>query len=164
MATSKDFKVKHGLVVEQDILFGGYNSGLKWNHVALTRSGNTIRYFNNGVLEATFTHSTTTDTSANNFYLRGMSYYQFFYNYRVTVGTARYVSNFTPTVTPYTNSTTDIPPTILNDGLNIEAGVKLRNVNSAPVDNYSDGGYMYVEGGALKYRGSNGTVTTIGAA
>lgn len=143
---------------------GGYNSGLKWNHLALTRSGNTIRYFNNGVLEATFTHSTTTDTSANNFYLRGMSYYQFFYNYRVTVGTARYVSNFTPTVTPYTNSVSDIPPTILNDALNIEAGVKLRNVNSAPVDNYSDGGYMYVEGGALKYRGSNGTVTTIGAA
>lgn len=143
---------------------GGYNSGLKWNHLALTRSGNTIRYFNNGVLEASFTHSTTTDTSANNFYLRGMSYYQFFYNYRVTVGTARYVSNFTPTVTPYTNSVSDIPPTILNDGLNIEAGVKLRNVNSAPVDNYSNGGYMYVEGGALKYRGSNGTVTTIGAA
>ena len=143
---------------------GGYQTGVKWNHIAMTRSGNTITLFSNGVNKAQFTHTTTTDTSANNFYLRGMNYYQFFYNYRVTVGTARYVSNFTPSLTPHTNDVADIPPTILNDGLNIEAGVKLRNVNSAPIDNYTNGGYMYVEGGALKYRGSNGTVTTIGAA
>jgi len=29
---------------------------------------------------------------------------------------------------------------------------------------YLGGGVLYVEGGALKYRGSSGTITTLGAA
>jgi hypothetical protein len=35
------------------------------------------------------------------------------------------------------------------------------NTSSAPGSNPSGGGYLYVESGALKYRGSSGTVTTI---
>lgn len=35
---------------------------------------------------------------------------------------------------------------------------------TAPGANPASGGYLYVEAGALKYRGSSGTVTTIGAA
>jgi hypothetical protein len=36
--------------------------------------------------------------------------------------------------------------------------------STAPAANSTGGGYLYVESGALKYRGSSGTVTTLGAA
>jgi hypothetical protein len=42
--------------------------------------------------------------------------------------------------------------------------IAIGNVSVAPSVNPAGGGILYVEGGALKYRGSNGTVTTIGAA
>lgn len=42
--------------------------------------------------------------------------------------------------------------------------INLKNVTSAPTSNPSAGGILYVEAGALKYRGSSGTVTTLGAA
>jgi len=35
---------------------------------------------------------------------------------------------------------------------------------TAPAANLTGGGYLYVESGALKYRGSSGTITTLGAA
>jgi hypothetical protein len=35
------------------------------------------------------------------------------------------------------------------------------NADAVPSTNPSGGGVLYVEGGALKYRGSSGTVTTI---
>ena len=37
----------------------------------------------------------------------------------------------------------------------------IKNAVDVPTTNPSDGGILYVEGGALKYRGSSGTVTTI---
>ena len=37
----------------------------------------------------------------------------------------------------------------------------LGNVGTAPTGNPTSGGVLYVEGGALKYRGSSGTITTI---
>jgi hypothetical protein len=40
----------------------------------------------------------------------------------------------------------------------------IKNVGGAPGSNPSGGGYLFVEAGALKYRGSSGTVTTIAAA
>lgn len=40
----------------------------------------------------------------------------------------------------------------------------LKNVGGAPGSNPVGGGYLFVESGALKYRGSSGTVTTIAAA
>lgn len=40
----------------------------------------------------------------------------------------------------------------------------MRNVTTAPTSNPTSGGYLYVEAGALKYRGSSGTITTIAAA
>lgn len=36
--------------------------------------------------------------------------------------------------------------------------------STAPTSNLTGGGYLYVESGALKYRGSSGTITTIAAA
>jgi hypothetical protein len=41
--------------------------------------------------------------------------------------------------------------------------VNLTNT-TAPTANMTGGGILYVEAGALKYRGSSGTVTTIGPA
>jgi hypothetical protein len=38
------------------------------------------------------------------------------------------------------------------------------NLTSAPSSNPTGGGFLYVESGALKYRGSSGTITTLGAA
>jgi hypothetical protein len=40
----------------------------------------------------------------------------------------------------------------------------LQNTGSVPGSNPASGGYLYAEGGALKWRGSSGTVTTIAAA
>lgn len=40
----------------------------------------------------------------------------------------------------------------------------IANANTVPVSNPSGGGVMYVEAGALKYRGPSGAVTTMGAA
>jgi hypothetical protein len=42
--------------------------------------------------------------------------------------------------------------------------VEMKNVASAPTSIAAGNGVLYVEGGALKYRGSSGTVTTIAAA
>lgn len=49
--------------------------------------------------------------------------------------------------------------TVQNDGRLFAA-----NVTTAPASNPTGGGFIYVEAGALKYRGSSGTVTTLGAA
>lgn len=52
---------------------------------------------------------------------------------------------------------------LLGDG-NFGSGTKviyIANATTAPTTNPSGGGIMYVESGALKYRGSSGTVTTI---
>jgi hypothetical protein len=43
-------------------------------------------------------------------------------------------------------------------------GVLLVSNATAPAVNPTGGGYLYVEAGALKYRGSSGTITTLGAA
>lgn len=42
--------------------------------------------------------------------------------------------------------------------------VGIQNASVVPASNPSGGGVLYVEGGALKYRGSSGTVTTLGPA
>lgn len=42
--------------------------------------------------------------------------------------------------------------------------VYIANSTTAPTTDPTGGGCLYVEGGALKYRGSGGTVTTLGAA
>lgn len=44
------------------------------------------------------------------------------------------------------------------------SGLMLSNVSAAPSTNPVGGGVIYCEGGALKYRGTSGTVTTIAAA
>lgn len=42
--------------------------------------------------------------------------------------------------------------------------IGIANATTAPTSNPTGGGVLYCEGGALKYRGSSGTITTLGAA
>jgi len=42
--------------------------------------------------------------------------------------------------------------------------IAIANATTVPTSNPSGGGILYVQGGALKYRGSSGTITTIAAA
>lgn len=46
----------------------------------------------------------------------------------------------------------------------MQRGIFIENAVAVPTGNPTGGGFLYVEAGALKYRGSSGTVTTIGAA
>lgn len=54
----------------------------------------------------------------------------------------------------------------LKERLRLDANGRLfvANVSAAPAANPTGGGLLYVEGGALKFRGSSGTVTTIAPA
>jgi hypothetical protein len=77
-----------------------------WNHIAVSKSGSSIRTFKNGVLQATITFAGTFagtydrcwigDTSQNSHY-NGL-----FSNIRVVKGTALYTANFTPPTSPLT--------------------------------------------------------------
>lgn len=46
----------------------------------------------------------------------------------------------------------------------MQRGIFIANASTVPTGNPTGGGFLYVEAGALKYRGSSGTVTTIGVA
>jgi hypothetical protein len=76
-----------------------------WQHIAITRSGTTLRTFLNGVQVATGTYATA-DTVSATCYLgsQGTGSYLTGYisNARVVKGTAVYTSNFTPSTTPLT--------------------------------------------------------------
>jgi hypothetical protein len=52
----------------------------------------------------------------------------------------------------------------LSNWQSMVGGVFIADVTTAPGGNPSGGGFFYVESGALKYRGSSGTVTTIAPA
>jgi hypothetical protein len=77
-----------------------------WNHIAVSKSGSSIRTFLNGVLQATITFAGTFagtydrcwigDTSLNS------NYNGLFSNIRVVKGTALYTANFTPPTTALT--------------------------------------------------------------
>jgi hypothetical protein len=75
-----------------------------WNHVALTRSGTTVRIFVNGSQVASGTLSGTVNFS--NFGSIGANYTLNGYisNLRITSGAALYTSTFTPSTTPLTTS------------------------------------------------------------
>lgn len=76
-----------------------------WTHLAISRSGSTVRAFINGVLTNTITNSTNYSTDrcvigyipSTNTYLKG-----YISNVRVIKGTAVYTANFTPPTSPLT--------------------------------------------------------------
>jgi hypothetical protein len=46
----------------------------------------------------------------------------------------------------------------------MDRGIFIGDTSAAPTGNPTGGGYLYVESGALKFRGSGGTITTVGPA
>ncbi|UGL61157.1 hypothetical protein [Xanthomonas phage MUD8-T1] len=80
----------------------------------------------------------------------------------------RATANWTPTSTPcrFGVEITGPNTTARREVLAIasEGFMYLANSLAAPSGSVGSGGYLYVEGGALKFRGGNGTVTTIAAA
>ncbi|MGW2932970.1 hypothetical protein ACWDA7_14130 [Streptomyces sp. NPDC001156] len=60
-----------------------------------------------------------------------------------------------------TKGTINIGSSQWNDGTNV---ILVANTTAAPASNPVGGGYLYVESGALKFRGSSGTVTVIAPA
>ena len=75
----------------------------------------------------------------------------------VPTGEAMSLGHWTPDVSPVTG--TFVPRLDIQSA----GGVKVYNVDVAP-STPTNGGVLYVEGGALKYRGSSGTVTTLAIA
>lgn len=110
------------------------------------------------------------DTSANNQYIIGVS--ELTANRTVTlpllVGNDTFV--FEDHTQTLTNKTIDDPSLTGDISINLSdfgggSGViSIANATVVPTSNPTGGGVMYIEGGALKYRGSSGTITTIAAA
>lgn len=76
-------------------------SGSSWHHLALTRSGSTLRLFGGGTLYATATHSSTLTPTT----VMGSGSAVLFDGYmddlRITKGVARYTASFTPPAAPF---------------------------------------------------------------
>jgi len=87
----------------------GWNNG-SWNHVAITRSGNSVRMFLNGT-QVGFTYTTSFSYGANpsGFIVGNVSDKTggqgpldgYIDDLRITKGVARYTSNFTPPTAPF---------------------------------------------------------------
>lgn len=81
-----------------------------WTHVAVTRSGNDWRLFIDGIQEgSTVTSSVSLDGGgAQSFYISGPQGSQYYKGYleelRVSIGAARWASNFTPPTEQYTTT------------------------------------------------------------
>jgi hypothetical protein len=79
-------------------------SGSSWHHLALTRSGSTLRLFGGGTLYATATHSSTLTPTT----VMGSGSAVFFDGYmddlRITKGVARYTASFTAPTAPFPDS------------------------------------------------------------
>ncbi len=75
-----------------------------WHHVAIVREGTTLKIYIDGVLEATGTDSQDHTSHSGNIYMGTNSYavgavqspQAWFDNVRITNGSARYTTNFTP--------------------------------------------------------------------
>lgn len=77
---------------------GVYPNKGEWNHIAMTRSGTTVRLFKNGVTFANTTTSVGNASGTLNF--NALSNYGS--NFRIIKGTALYTANFTPPTAPLT--------------------------------------------------------------
>lgn len=101
-----------------------------WNHLALTRSGSTVRMFVNGVVAGTFTDSTAYTNNNTGLPQIGDSgtglYTPYMDDVRITKGVARYTSNFNPDlITPLTHT---LPSPVNNTN-----HYSIDNVHSLPI-------------------------------
>ena len=82
------------------VLSGKSLSTGQWYHIALARSGSTVKYFVNGVQEASATMTTNLLSASNPYigsnYVPGAYLNGYIDDLRITKGIARYITNFTP--------------------------------------------------------------------
>ena len=104
-----NFEIKNGGGI---LLTGTFPSITTWHHIAVVRSGNTFYLFVNGTQSSTTTNSTSIDNSAANaIYVGGYTQNSFasmnglIDSFRVTLGVARYTSNFTVPTAAYNTFT-----------------------------------------------------------
>lgn len=99
---------KWSFYTESNVLrFNGTTSIAKstWYHVAVSRSGSTIKLFINGSEEASATDSvnySATSLGIGGYSSTNASCYGYISNFRIVVGTALYTSAFTPPTAPLT--------------------------------------------------------------
>jgi hypothetical protein len=83
----------------------------EWAHIAVSRSGSSLKFYLNGVERGSATNSTSFTGVAGNGVIIGGSYYNgstearangFYSNVRLVKGTALYTTNFTPPTAPLT--------------------------------------------------------------
>ncbi len=137
-----DNKVSWYMRIGSDWIYLNYAQGTRtavladtWYHVAVTRSGNTWKLFLNGTAEDTITNSSSiTSGAASGLYLGvlagGISPSAYMDGYiddvRVTVGHARYTSNFTPPTATHLTSAGDANKQIIvnssADGVDVGTG------------------------------------------
>ena len=84
----------------------GSQAGSSWIHYALVRNGNTWYTFRNGTQISTFSDSSSINTPVGNLVIGGRSSSSYWNGLldeiRISVGIARWTSNFTPPTSPYT--------------------------------------------------------------
>lgn len=78
-----------------------------WNHIAVSRSGTSLKIFINGVTAATFTNSTNVNSGVTSYTIGTFgpspgtqSFVGSISNVRMNKGTALYTANFTPSTSP----------------------------------------------------------------
>jgi len=84
--------------------FGSWASGV-WEHLAVTRQGNTFRAFKNGVQQTTWSSSLALLANSNALCIgacqSGQNYVGSIDELRISKGIARWTANFTPPTIPY---------------------------------------------------------------
>lgn len=83
---------------------GGTISAAAWTHIAACRSGNTVKFFINGVQDGSFTTSNAFNASYINVGAQADTsnhYTGYVDDLRLTIGVARYTANFPAPVSPF---------------------------------------------------------------
>lgn len=101
-------KINARFALQNNFFSGSTPATATWEYWALTRSGTTLRWFKNGVLDATGTNSGNIQ-SANPFYIGYTNRYGSYFNgniddLRITKGVCLYTTNFTPPSAAFPNT------------------------------------------------------------
>lgn len=111
------FQVNASSTIQTSTIAGSYVGF--WFHIAVTRSGSTLRFFLDGTLMDTRTVSTdlaiTSEVQIGNQSTYGWAFNGWMSNLRIVKGTALYTANFTPPTTPLTAVTNTSLLTLQNN-------------------------------------------------
>jgi hypothetical protein len=129
-----------------------------WTHVAITRSGSSVKFFVNGVVDGTTTLSNAFNAGANPVYIgskdlatAGYGTQGYISDLRIIKGAATYTSAFTPPTAPLTTTaSTTLALKFTNSGINDNMGLSdlIASGNSQVVtstEKYGTGS-MYFDG------------------